>query len=116
MRILGTKIEPVFAGFEQVRGFAGFAQAREFLLLKRLRYVMPSPINKKACPWRVARPRLVVVRRAKAGGWSSGGSVCGGRRAAQPPLAIVALQSELAAGRMVGVSVVVGRVMNVLPS
>ncbi len=42
-----------------------------------------------------------------ADGWSSSGSVCGGRRAALPPLAVVALQPELAGGRMVGVSVVV---------
>ena len=116
MRILETKIEPVFAGFAQARRFAGFEQVRGFLLVKRLRYVMPSPISKKACPWRVVGPRLVVVRRAKVGGWRGGGSVCGGRRAALPPPAVVALQSELAARRMVGVSVVAGRVMNVLPS
>ena len=61
-------------------------------------------------------PRLVVVRRAKTSGLSSSCSVCGGRRAALPPLAVVALQPELAAGRMVGVSEVAGRVMNVLPS
>ncbi len=57
----------------------------------------------------------MAVRQAKAGGWRNAGSVCGGRRAALPPLAVVALQPELAGGRMVGVSVVAGGVMKVLP-